>query len=200
LTYSDLIRRAARAVAVSLTAFALTASATTGASAFHDSGGVGTGGDTGAETGDTGGDTGGEQPTSSNGGRFPILGSHTYGDGLGAGRGHQGQDLLAKCGKRVVAAQPGRVQLRDYHGAAGNYVVIDGKGGRDDLVYMHLKKRAKVGKGERVRAGQTIGRVGDTGNAAACHLHFEIWSDPGYYEGGKPVDPEPQLRRWDKGS
>ena len=90
------------------------------------------------------------------------------------------------------------MQQRAYHGAAGNYVVIDGKGQRPDAVYMHLMRRAEVGKGERVAAGETVGRVGDTGNTSACHLHFELWSDPGYYEGGKPIDPEPFLRRWDR--
>jgi murein DD-endopeptidase MepM/ murein hydrolase activator NlpD len=184
LTYTDLKRRATRVAAATVTAVAI-AAPPVGASAIRDSGGV----DTGTET---------ETPTGSSDGQFPIIGKHTYGDGLGAGRGHQGQDLLAECGKRVVAAQPGRVQMRDSHASAGNYVVIDGEGQLEDLVYMHLQRRAEVGKGERVTAGQTIGRVGDTGNAAACHLHFEIWSNPGYYQGGKPIDPEPYLRRWDR--
>ncbi len=62
-------------------------------------------------------------------GVFPVKGKHTYGDGLGAGRGHQGQDLLAKCGKPIVAAQPGKVKVKDYQaGGAGNYVVVKGKG------------------------------------------------------------------------
>jgi murein DD-endopeptidase MepM/ murein hydrolase activator NlpD len=168
-----------------MSTLAVAALASVGAMASSGSGGVGSGGTGGGSTGLSDGE-------------FPIRGKHTYGDGLGAGRDHQGQDLLAKCGKRVVAAQPGRVQLRDYHGAAGNYVVIDGKGRLDDTVYMHLRDRAKVAKGERVRAGQTIGRVGDTGNTTACHLHFEMWSGPGYYEGGSPIDPRPHLRRWDR--
>jgi murein DD-endopeptidase MepM/ murein hydrolase activator NlpD len=187
LTYSDLKRRAARVAAASATAVAVTALAAVGASAFHDSGGVGTAGD-------------GADPSGAGDGRFPVVGKHTYGDGLGAGRDHQGQDLLADCGKRVVAAHPGRVQLRDTHASAGNYVVIDGEGQLEDTVYMHLQRRAEVRKGERVAGGETIGRVGDTGNAAACHLHFEMWSAPGYYEGGKPIDPEPHLRRWDRSS
>jgi murein DD-endopeptidase MepM/ murein hydrolase activator NlpD len=177
------------ATAAALIALALAALAPAGASAFHDSGGVDT---------RTGTDT--ETPSGDSDGQFPIIGRHTYGDGLGASRDHQGQDLMAKCGKPVVAAQPGRVQLRDSHASAGNYVVIDGQGQLDDLVYMHLQRRAEVGEDERVAAGQTIGRVGDTGNASACHLHFEMWSNPGYYEGGKPIDPEPQLRRWDRSS
>ena len=47
--------------------------------------------------------------------RFPLLGRHTYGDGFGAGRNHQGQDLFASCGTRVVAARGGRIQTRAYH-------------------------------------------------------------------------------------
>ena len=62
---------------------------------------------------------------------------------------------------------------------------------------MHLRERASVRKGQRVAAGDLLGRVGDTGNASACHLHFEVWSNPGYYQGGHPLDPEPFLRGWD---
>jgi murein DD-endopeptidase MepM/ murein hydrolase activator NlpD len=39
--------------------------------------------------------------------------------------------------------------------------------------------------------------VGDTGNASGCHLHFELWSAPGWYAGGEPFDPLPRLQRWD---
>ena len=191
MTYSDLKRRRTRVAALSAIALAVAALAPVGASAYHDTGGIGAGGGPGADAGIT-------DPEETRNGLFPVVGKHTYGDGLGAGRDHQGQDLLADCGKRVVAAQAGRVQQRAYHGAAGNYVVIDGKGRLQDAVYMHLMRRAEVGKGERVAAGETVGRVGDTGNTSACHLHFELWSDPGYYEGGKPIDPAPFLHRWDR--
>ena len=131
-------------------------------------------------------------------GAFPIVSKFSYGDGMGAGRGHQGQDLMAKCGKPVVAAQPGRVQLTDYHGAAGNYVVIDGKGQLEDTVYMHLASAATVDKRDTVTAGEVIGRVGTTGRSTACHLHFEMWDGAGWYEGGSPIDPKPFLQLWDR--
>lgn len=176
--------------AVLAAAIAMSAALATGvAGAAGGSGGVGSGG--------TGGGTSTTPITGD--GTFPLIGKHTYGDGLGAGRGHEGQDLLAKCGKPVVAAQAGRVQYRKYQSAAGNYVVIDGKGNAADLAYMHLREPARVAKGQRVAAGERLGSVGDTGDATTCHLHFEMWSMPGWYEGGKPIDPAPSLHRWDRG-
>ena len=137
--------------------------------------------------------------SSSESGVFPVQGKHSYGDGLGAGRGHQGQDIMAKCGKPVVAAQPGRVEYRDYQASgAGNYVVIDGKRKLHDTVYMHLSKPAKVREGARVSAGELLGKVGTTGRSTACHLHFEMWSRG--WSSGKPIDPKPYLKRWDRSS
>jgi len=130
--------------------------------------------------------------------RFPVRGKHQYGDGFGAGRGHQGTDVFANCGNRLEAARGGRVQYAGYHGDAGNYLVIDLKGSRKDFAYMHLLRRPRVQDGDRVRTGQLIGKVGETGNASGCHLHFEIWSRPGWYEGGSATDSEDDLRRWDK--
>ncbi len=138
--------------------------------------------------------------------QFPIRGEHTYGEGagrFGAGRdygGHQGQDVFAKCGTPMVAARGGTVRWKASHSRAGNYLVIDGAGTDTDYAYMHLREAALVDKGERVRTGQLIGYVGDTGRASGCHLHFEVWSGPGWYRGGKPVDPLPLLQAWDEQS
>lgn len=171
-----------------LTGILLAALAAVGAApgiAGAGSGGVSPGGKTAS---------GGEK-----GGVFPVRARHTYGDGLGAGRGHQGQDILAKCGKRVVAAQSGRVRVKDYQASgAGNYVVVKSKKSRYDLVYMHMLRRLAVKKGERVQAGDLIGRVGSTGRSSACHLHFEMWRAPGWYRGGGTIDPKPHLKRWDR--
>jgi murein DD-endopeptidase MepM/ murein hydrolase activator NlpD len=52
-------------------------------------------------------------------------------------------------------------------------------------------------EGDQVFTGQQIGVVGDTGDASACHLHFEIWTAPGWYDGGHVIDPLPSLQAWD---
>jgi len=132
---------------------------------------------------------------------FPIRGKHTYGDGIGAARSghtHQGQDVFAACGTPLVAARGGKVQYAGYQGSAGNYVVIDVAGSGEDHAYMHLTETPLVPAGSRVKTGQPIGTVGDTGNSSGCHLHFEIWSAPGWYEGGTFTDPAPSLKAWDK--
>ena len=135
--------------------------------------------------------------------RFPVRGAHTYGGpeaAFGAGRDghiHQGQDVIAACGTPLVAAHTGIVKARGYESAAGNYVVIDGTGVKQDHMYAHLRAPARVQKGQEVTTGQALGKVGDTGNAQGCNLHFEIWLGKGWYSGGNPVDPLPALRYWD---
>jgi murein DD-endopeptidase MepM/ murein hydrolase activator NlpD len=137
---------------------------------------------------------------------FPVRGRHDFGGAgahFGAGRAghvHQGQDVMAKCGTRMVAARGGRIKFKQYHAAAGHYIVIDGDGTDIDYVYMHLDQPSPFNEGDRVYTGQTIGAVGDSGNARGCHLHFELWSAPGWYDGGDPFDPLPSLEAWDSWS
>ncbi|HEX5979761.1 MAG TPA: M23 family metallopeptidase [Thermoleophilaceae bacterium] len=137
---------------------------------------------------------------------FPVRGKHDFGSSgaqFGAGRSghsHQGHDVFASCGTRMVAARGGRVQFAQYHAAAGNYIVIDGDGSDVDYAYMHLAEPSPFRAGDRVFTGQRIGSVGDTGNAQGCHLHFELWGAPGWYDGGDPFDPLPALQAWDSWS
>ena len=65
------------------------------------------------------------------------------------GHAHQGQDIFAACGSPLVAAHSGKVvkRARPTSGSAGNYVVIDAAGIKQDYVYMHLKKPARGRQG-----------------------------------------------------
>ena len=95
--------------------------------------------------------------------KFPIRGAHDYGDAMGrfgaarSGHTHQGQDVFAACGTKLVAAHGGKVQYRGYQSAAGNYLVIDGKKW-NDYAYMHLKRPASVRAGQTVYTGQRVGQ------------------------------------------
>lgn len=137
---------------------------------------------------------------------FPVRGRHDFGSTgarFGAGRTghtHQGHDVMAACGTPLVAARAGKVVYAGFHSAAGYYVVIDGKGTGIDYAYMHLREPSLVRTGDSVRTGQQLGEVGQTGDATACHLHFEMWSAPGWYKGGRPFDPLPSLKGWDRSS
>jgi murein DD-endopeptidase MepM/ murein hydrolase activator NlpD len=132
---------------------------------------------------------------------FPVDGPYSLGgpaNRFGAprsGHTHQGQDVLAPEGTPLVSASGGTVYWRGYQAAAaGYYVVIRGTDGFD-YVYMHLREATRLAVGGSVVAGQSIGNVGHTGDAAGSHLHFELWR--GHWQaGGSPVDPLPYLQSW----
>ena len=132
---------------------------------------------------------------------FPIRGRHDLGqsatNNFGGARDHKGQDMFAACGTPLVAARGGRVRYAGYHAQAGNYVIITSKETRTDYVYMHMRSAPLVRTGQQVATRQALGAVGSSGNASGCHLHFETWTAPGWYAGGKPFDPLPALRAWD---
>jgi murein DD-endopeptidase MepM/ murein hydrolase activator NlpD len=139
-----------------------------------------------------------DEPANQNG-VFPIRGKHDYGtfiNRFGGGRGHQGQDVFAACGTPLTAAWPGRVIKATFQSRAGNYVVIQHDDGRS-TAYMHMRLPSDLQAGDDVQAGQIIGQVGETGRASGCHLHFELWTAPGWYRGGHPTDPLPTLRYLD---
>jgi murein DD-endopeptidase MepM/ murein hydrolase activator NlpD len=129
---------------------------------------------------------------------FPVAGPHTLGDGFGAARSghtHQGQDIMAACGTPEVAVSRAKVKFVSFQKLAGNYVVIRNKKLHQDYMYAHLATVASVAKGQVVQPGQQIGIVGQTGDATACHLHFELWLGK-WYRGGHPVDPLPYLQTY----
>jgi len=85
---------------------------------------------------------------------------------------HTGADYAARTGTPVVAVRSGRIIRSDSAGGAyGNWIQLLGDDGRV-YMYAHLSVR-QVSVGQRVKAGQQIGKVGSTGNSTGPHLHFE---------------------------
>lgn len=130
---------------------------------------------------------------------FPVRGRVSYGSGgarFGAPRGgynHQGQDLMASCGTGLVSIRRARVIRNTYHSAAGWYVVLRNIGTNSEFAYMHLIEKSGLRVGQKIGAGSVVGRVGQTGRAYGCHLHFEFWRGA-WQMGGRPIDPLPYLR------
>ena len=131
--------------------------------------------------------------------RFPVQGHCGFGDtwmaGRGAGRVHEGVDIIAATGKLVYAVADGTITTRwwDAPGRrAGNGVKLTADDGTY-FVYLHLSGFAPgLQTGSDVRAGDVIGFVGNTGSSATPHLHFEIhpW-------GGAAINPYPYVRAID---
>ncbi len=140
---------------------------------------------------------------------FPVEGSVSYTDTFGAarsgGRTHEGQDLMGKRMQRLLAAVDAKVTSVK-HDPAGNYVFLtDDEGwtyryihlnndtpGTDDSANRFEEAFAPGLKpGMRVRAGEHIAYLGDSGNAESTspHLHFEI-RDPS----GVPINGYESLK------
>ena len=107
----------------------------------------------------------------------------------GAWRLHTGLDLIAPEGTAVLAVQAGRVQRVAEISGYGLTVLIDHGGGWSSL-YAHLRQ-ASVAEGDSVGAGQSIGAVGQSGNASTPHLHLEVRQRQP--RGLVAVDPTPLL-------
>lgn len=95
---------------------------------------------------------------------------------------HTGLDFAASTGTPVVAAAAGVVREAGREGAYGRRVVIMLPDGTE-TTYNHLSAIG-VRVGERVAAGERVGRVGASGNTTGAHLHFEVLAGPGRF-----VDP-----------
>src|SRR5437763_591643 len=99
---------------------------------------------------------------------------------------HDGVDLLAAAGTPVGAAARGRVVWAGYRRGGWGRLVTVAQGGGVRTMYAHLS-RVDVRLGQRVQAGELLGRVGATGEATGPHLHFEVRVR------GAAVDPLPAL-------
>lgn len=122
------------------------------------------------------------------GGVFPLKKCYGLKNDGGAGhygarrRGvngaHTGVDWYAPKGSAVRSPWSGRVISSSYNSITGNIVVIQHDDGRVTRA-LHLNAKS-VKAGQRIRAGQNIGTVGNTGNARHqhSHLHFEVRKGP----------------------
>ncbi|MFC7217493.1 peptidoglycan DD-metalloendopeptidase family protein [Streptomyces polyrhachis] len=102
---------------------------------------------------------------------------------------HTGADFPVPVGTGVRAVTGGTVVTAGWGGAYGYQVVVRHTDGRYSQ-YAHLSAVA-VRPGQRVNAGQRVGRSGSTGNTTGPHLHFEIRTGPRY---GSDIDPLRYLR------
>jgi murein DD-endopeptidase MepM/ murein hydrolase activator NlpD len=126
---------------------------------------------------------------------FPVDGHDTtaiasrFGDARDGGRRrHEGLDIFAPRGTPVLAAADGTIRSTRPNNLGGNVVWLRDALGRS-LYYAHLDRHV-VYRGQRVRVGDTLGYVGNSGNARTTppHLHF------GVYRRGA-FDPYPALYR-----
>ena len=133
-------------------------------------------------------------------GLFPVRGrsdaaiGSVWGDGRDHNtRRHEGVDIMAPRGTPAVAATNGTIIRTGETELGGRVVWLADAATGQRLYYAHLDKQL-VQPGQRVQAGDTLGLVGNTGNARTTvpHLHFGI-----YRAGRGAIDPLPFLRRAD---
>ena len=111
---------------------------------------------------------------------FPVHGPASFGDTFGAARAnvgwHHGEDIFAPMGAPVLAVADGTLFSVGWNDIGGNrFWLRDEKG--NEFYYAHLSAYSPLAvNGTRVRAGDVIGFVGNTGDAETTppHLHFEI--------------------------
>ncbi|MEJ2054764.1 MAG: M23 family metallopeptidase, partial [Calditrichaceae bacterium] len=96
-------------------------------------------------------------------------------------RHHDGLDFAAKKGTPIYATADGIVVFAGRNGGYGNMVIISHKYGFETR-YGHMNKIV-ARKGQKVKRGDKIGEVGNTGLTTASHLHYEVKRN------GKVVDP-----------
>lgn len=133
---------------------------------------------------------------------YPMKpGTYQVSSGYGPrwGTFHAGLDFAAPIGTPIYAAADGVVvEGRERYNVSGfgSWIWLDCQqsAGRD-FIYGHVKHDdIQVKAGDRVRAGQQIGVVGNEGESTGPHLHLEVWGAPGRL-GGAHEDPARYLSR-----
>lgn len=94
---------------------------------------------------------------------------------------HAGMDFTANTGTKIYATGDGVVEKAEYGSGYGNHVVINHGYGYKTL-YAHMEKiTSHIGK--KVKRGELIGHVGNTGLSAGPHVHYEV------HRNGEPINP-----------
>jgi murein DD-endopeptidase MepM/ murein hydrolase activator NlpD len=136
---------------------------------------------------------------------FPVYGPASFTDTYGAFRGdipgnwHHGDDIFAQLGAPILACADGIVFSVGWNDIGGNRLWLrDAQG--NQFYYAHLSAFSPLAKdGLHVKAGQVLGFVGNTGDAAGTppHLHFEIHPASLIFMGyDGAVDPTGYLLAW----
>lgn len=107
--------------------------------------------------------------------------------------GHRGADYAAPEGTPILAAHDGRVRFSGWDDRGGWMVYLTAPDGSSETSYQHMVNAPSVSPGQRVSAGQVLGRVGTTGYSTGPHLHFEYWVNGLAWQGGTAVDPAPYI-------
>jgi murein DD-endopeptidase MepM/ murein hydrolase activator NlpD len=134
---------------------------------------------------------------------FPVYGPSSYIDTFGASRAdvtyHHGDDIFGQLGQPLVACADGTLFSVGWNKIGGNRLwILDEQG--NQFYYAHLSAfAATTTNGARVKAGQVVGFMGDTGDAEGTpyHLHFEVHPVSLLYLGyDGAVDPSAYLDAW----
>ncbi|MGA2321339.1 MAG: M23 family metallopeptidase [Solirubrobacteraceae bacterium] len=142
--------------------------------------------------------------TASAGAVFPVAGPHNFGgpeNRFGAPRDgyvHEGQDVLTVEGTPVVLPMAGTILTTSYQASGAGYYAVEHTNVGFDFMFAHCEAGSLVvNTGQAVSAGQALCEAGQTGDATAPHLHFEMWVGGWQAPTGHPIDPLPYLEAWD---
>jgi murein DD-endopeptidase MepM/ murein hydrolase activator NlpD len=142
--------------------------------------------------------------TVADGAVFPVVGAHNFGgpeNRFGAPRAgytHQGQDVLAAEGTPVVVPLAGTITSTSYQAGGAGYYAVEHTSIGFDFMFAHCEAGSlAVSSGQIVATEQALCKAGQTGDATAPHLHFEMWVGGWQAPGAAPIDPLPYLQAWE---
>lgn len=145
--------------------------------------------------------------TVADGAVFPVAGTHSFGNAenrFGAPRGnhfHEGQDVLTAEGTPDVAPLAGTISWTAYQASGAGYYAVEHTAIGFDFMFAHCKAgTVAVSAEQAVAPGTQICLAGQSGDATAPHLHFEMWVGGWQAKGGHSIDPLPYLEAWEHGA